>query len=291
MRTLIIVCISFLAAAFAASAGAPESSEFDSAAEYQTVEKQRSGDVQAWYELAVRARMAGDPETALKALERAARLQMSPVRISLERARVHASHGDDGNALNELQKVSDLGFTAVSVITSDPVLNQLSGQSQYDELVAKMSEQAYPCRHHERFRDFDFWLGAWDVHTADGTLAGRNRIEKAQAGCVLVESWMSTSGVPGMSMNYFDIISAQWVQVWTGAGGTQIVIRGGLTEDGMLLEGRIHYVANSTSAPFRGLWTPLPDGRVRQYFEQSNDGGETWAAWFEGFYTRTDAED
>ena len=28
-------------------------------------------------------------------------------------------------------------------------------------------------------------------------------------------------------------------------------------------------------------------GRVRQYFEQSNDGGETWVPWFEGFYTRT----
>jgi hypothetical protein len=40
--------------------------------------------------------------------------------------------------------------------------------------------------------------------------------------------------------------------------------------------------------PFRGLWTPLPDGRVRQFFEQSNDGGETWVPWFEGFYTRKD---
>jgi len=30
----------------------------------------------------------------------------------------------------------------------------------------------------------------------------------------------------------------------------------------------------------------LPDGRVRQFFEQSTDGGETWTTWFEGFYTR-----
>ncbi|MCJ7591455.1 MAG: hypothetical protein MUO51_08890 [Woeseiaceae bacterium] len=33
-------------------------------------------------------------------------------------------------------------------------------------------------------------------------------------------------------------------------------------------------------------WTPLPDGRVRQFFEQSDDGGVTWVSWFEGFYTR-----
>jgi hypothetical protein len=60
-----------------------------------------------------------------------------------------------------------------------------------------------------------------------------------------------------------------------------------MTDDGMLLEGYIHYVNNGTTAPFRGLWTLLPDGRVRQYFEQSNDEGKTWVPWFEAFYTRS----
>jgi len=60
----------------------------------------------------------------------------------------------------------------------------------------------------------------------------------------------------------------------------------GMTDDGMAMEGYIHYVGNGTTAPFRALWTPLPDGRVRQYFEQSNDDGGTWVPWFEGFYTR-----
>jgi len=158
------------------------------------------------------------------------------------------------------------------------------------ELGEKKSKQAYPCEHRDEFSEFDFWLGEWDVHTANGSFAGKNRIEKAQAGCVLIENWVSVTGVPGMSMNYFDISSNEWVQVWIGAGGTQIVIRGGLGDEGLLLEGQINYVANGTSAPFRGLWTPLPDGRVRQFFEQSNDGGENWVPWFEGFYTRTTTE-
>lgn len=290
----ILIVITALAACsqeqVSTDASEPSQESFDAAAEYDAVENGHAENVQAWYDLAVRARTAGDSRTALKALERAAALQMSPVRIGLEKARIHLSDGNNGAALDELQKVSDSGFTAVSVITSDPVLNKLSGQSQYDELVAKMSEQAYPCKHREKFREFDFWLGEWDVHTADGTYAGKNRIEEAQAGCVLVENWVSATGVPGMSMNYLDISTDEWVQVWSGAGGTQITIRGGLTDEGMLLEGQIHYVANATSAPFRGLWTPLPDGRVRQFFEQSNDGGETWSPWFEAFYTRTDQE-
>jgi hypothetical protein len=175
-------------------------------------------------------------------------------------------------------------LTAVFVLTFSPAA------FTQDESGAGGGSSTFPCEDLEEFQQFDFWLGEWDVHRADGTFAGKNTIEKAQHGCVLVENWVSTSGIPGMSMNFFDVSTREWVQVWTGAGGTQIDIRGGLTGEGMLLVGEIHYVGNGTSAPFRGLWTVLPDGRVRQFFEQSNDGGETWAPWFEGFYTRVSAD-
>lgn len=157
-------------------------------------------------------------------------------------------------------------------------------------VFAQAPTASNPCAEHPRFADFDFWIGEWDVHTADGTLAGHNSIVRAERGCLLVEDWSGASGGSGMSINYFDAASNEWVQVWNAAGGTQIDIRGGLTDDGMLLVGRIHYLANSTTANFRGLWTLLDDGRVRQFFEQSDDGGETWKPWFEGFYTRTQAE-
>jgi hypothetical protein len=269
-------------------AAAPEQSivSFDAAEELAAIERTDAEDARAWYDLAIRARTAGEAETALEALTRAADLQMSPIRIGLEKARIYLSSEHDAAAIEELQGVADSGFTAVSVITSDPILNRLSGQPQYDALIAEMSQEAYPCKYRDEFREFDFWIGEWDVHTADGAFAGSNRIEKVQADCVLLENWVSATGVSGMSMNYLDTSTNEWVQVWSGAGGTQITIRGGLGDEGMLLEGEIHYIAGGTSAPLRGLWTPLPDGRVRQFFEQSNDGGNTWALWFEGFYTR-----
>lgn len=152
---------------------------------------------------------------------------------------------------------------------------------------ASTAEQpTFPCESAAAFREFDFWLGEWDVHLADGTVAGHNVITRDQRGCMLTERWTGASGGSGMSVNYFDGTDGKWVQVWNSANGAQISIRGGLTAEGMAMTGTIHYVSNGTTAPFRGLWTPLPDGRVRQYFEQSNDGGETWSPWFEGFYTR-----
>lgn len=157
-------------------------------------------------------------------------------------------------------------------------------------VFAQTAPPQFPCEKQERFAEFDFWVGDWDVHTADGTYAGQNSIQRLERGCVLVEKWTGAAGGTGMSINYFDAANGEWVQVWNAAGGTQIDIRGGLTENGMLLVGKIHYVGNASTADFRGLWTLLDDGRVRQFFEQSNDGGVTWVPWFEGFYSKKQAD-
>lgn len=248
-----------------------------------------STDAGAWYRLAVDARVAGALELASRALAEAARHELSPPRLALERARLWVARGAGDEAVEELRRLAGSGFSAVGVIVDDPVLSSLAGDPQYDELVARLSAKAYPCEHDEKFREFDFWIGEWEVHTADGRLAGHNVIEPAQHGCLLVESWTSAVHGSGLSVNFLDHATGEWVQVWMDDGGGQINIRGGMTEDGMRLEGHIQQ-ADGSKAPFRGLWTPLPDGRVRQYFEQSADDGETWDAWFEGYYRRIGEE-
>ncbi len=156
---------------------------------------------------------------------------------------------------------------------------------------ARAQAPQYPCEDDDRFTQFDFWVGEWAVHTADGVFAGTNVIESAHRDCVLIENWTGASGGGGMSVNYLDHVQGEWVQIWNDGSGSQINIRGGLTEDGMLLVGTIHYIANNTTVPFRGLWTPLPDGRVRQFFEQYDEENEAWATWFEGFYTRKSVDE
>ena len=248
------------------------------------------GDAAAWFQLAVSARQAERYTTALNALAKAEKLEFSPVRISFERARLDVLAGDRDAAVEELQSIASSGFTAVNFIIGDPLLGSLEGHPGYDTVVGEMSVKAFPCEHDELFSEFDFWVGSWDVHIAGGGFAGNNVIDKSQHGCVLTENWSSAGGGTGTSINYVDKITGEWVQIWNDASGGQINIRGGMTDDGMLLSGTIHTVADGKTLPFRGLWTPLPDGRVRQFFEQSSDEGATWTPWFEGFYTRSPAE-
>jgi hypothetical protein len=243
-------------------------------------------DASEWFTLAQEARRNDQLREAHAALDNAEQLGFQPVRVAFERARLLTLGDKPEQAVATLQAVADSGFTAVGFITGDPILGTLAGNPDYDALVAAMAELAYPCENDDAFRAFDFWVGDWVVHGPAGNLAGSNTIEPAQRGCVLIENWTSASGGTGMSINYLDKASGEWVQVWNAEGGSQINIRGGMTEEGMLLVGTLHSVANDTTVPFRGLWTPLDDGRVRQFFEQSLDDGETWTPWFEGFYTR-----
>lgn len=140
-----------------------------------------------------------------------------------------------------------------------------------------------PCVDEAPYTDFDFWVGAWDVFVPNGNRAGTNRIDKIEAGCLLLENWTGSQGGTGKSMNFYDPGRAAWRQIWVSANGVIIEIEGGLQGAAMVLEGTLTN-AGGTSQPFRGTWTPNDDGSVRQHFEISQDEGRTWATWFDGRY-------
>ena len=137
----------------------------------------------------------------------------------------------------------------------------------------------------EVYQQFDFWLGEWTVETPQGNKAGENSITKHENGCLLREAWQSASGGTGQSINYYDPADNQWKQVWTDASGNIGYFAGGIENDAMVLKGK-WVNKNGTSYLLNGTWSKLEDGRVRQFFQSSNDNGETWKTWFDGYYEK-----
>ena len=150
---------------------------------------------------------------------------------------------------------------------------------------AMAQQNQSPCKAMEEARQFDFWVGEWIVETADGKKAGENKISQQQNGCLLREEWTSAGGGTGQSINFYDPEEKKWNQVWVSSNGSLGYFKGGLKEGAMVLEGK-WVNPDGSSYPLNGTWTPLEDGRVRQHFVQSQDGGETWTSWFDGYYRK-----
>ena len=136
-------------------------------------------------------------------------------------------------------------------------------------------------------RQFDFWVGTWDVSLPNGNRAGENRISLILKDCVLLEEWTGAGGMSGKSYNIWDRTRQVWHQTWVSDAGALLQLEGKLVDGAMVLEGNT-LGANGATIMNRVTWSQVgtsPD-RVRQYWQQSSDGGATWSAAFDGLYTK-----
>ncbi len=135
-------------------------------------------------------------------------------------------------------------------------------------------------------RQFDFWVGDWEVtDSAGATVYGTNHVALEEGRCLIHENWAGSRGGTGQSLNFFDPMTRRWEQVWVGSDGLVLQITGGLKNTSMVLEGDALGQGGKKTRQ-RASWTPQADGRVRQFWEQSTDGGATWAVAFDGWYRR-----
>lgn len=154
------------------------------------------------------------------------------------------------------------------------LLSLLSGTSV-------MAEQNKKCSSPE-YRQFDFWIGDWEVKDASGKVVGFNKILPILDGCALSENWSSVSGNPGVSYNFYDKEKGLWHQTWIDNNGGALYLDGGLIDGVMVLSSNLN-----DKAPIQRIsWTPLEDGRVKQHWQSSEDNGETWKDVFLGFYQK-----
>jgi hypothetical protein len=139
-------------------------------------------------------------------------------------------------------------------------------------------------------REFDFWVGTWDVVGANGRFAGVNRIELVDGGCALYESWSSGGGgYTGRSLNSVGG-DGRWRQTWVDKGGLRLEIVGGLVDGKMVLEGETPG-ATPDAPPVKNriTWIPNAEGGLRQQWETSADAGKTWTTAFDGTYHKVQA--
>lgn len=127
-------------------------------------------------------------------------------------------------------------------------------------------------------RQFDFWVGSWECRTPSGQLAGTNTIRKILKDRVLEESWKGAGGSNGKSLNIYDAATKSWHQTWVDDSGLLLQLDGGIQDDGSMLMEGTRPGPGGSEVLHRITWTPLEGGKVRQRWDTSSDGGDSWSS-------------
>lgn len=152
------------------------------------------------------------------------------------------------------------------------------------------------------YRQFDFWVGEWDVRPNPETMkpaAGSpppdpnrqppiNIITKIQGGCAIHENWNDRTGGTGESYNVYDRVTQQWHQTWVSNNGGLHFYRGGLKNGSMVYVGEVPLgptMRVQGRRTVRVTFTPTGPDTMRQSAEALNSDG-TWTLSYDFLYTR-----
>ncbi len=166
-------------------------------------------------------------------------------------------------------------LAAVLVARSAVVAPQLHGQTP---------PPAPPRCDTPEFRQFDFWIGDWNV-TSGGQPVGTSVITLEEDGCVVHEHWTGAKGGTGQSLNFYDRMDKRWHQTWVSNSGTVLDLAGTFADGAIIYRGE-RPLPDGSVVKHRLSFRPNPDGTVRQLWETSSDGGSTWSTAFDGLYRK-----
>jgi hypothetical protein len=138
------------------------------------------------------------------------------------------------------------------------------------------------------YRQFDFWLGSWDVQNGGRTIAS-SHIGRGPGGCTIEERYSQEDGYSGESASFYDAVLRQWRQTWVDAEGSVGEFAGQFRDGAMRFDGETHTRDGQRILRRLTLSAETPD-RVRQRSEASSDGGITWRPHYDFVYVRQAGE-
>ncbi len=204
--------------------------------------------------------------------------------FALALARAYARSGDKAKAFEVLEKSVSLGGNAPESLTGEKDFAAWQGDPRFKEIVRKSDLAVNPCKASPEFRQFDFWIGEWDVKNPQGVMAGSSRVERILGECIIFENWTSGSGSSGKSFNIYDRNDGKWHQTWVSDKGTFTHYIGGLEDGKMVVVADTIVGGKKTMAKM--TFSKLSNGDVRQFGENSADQGKTWTTAFDLTYSR-----
>lgn len=168
---------------------------------------------------------------------------------------------------------------ALGLVLAFGLVNSVAAQSD-------TTKPAKPCLAPEA-RQFDFWLGNWDLSWEGGT--GKNTITNKFGACVVEENFAADSSADtpdplrGTSVSVYSTQLEKWRQTWVDNQGGYLDFVGGFSDGKMTLsreaarKGETYYQ--------RMVWYNISEDSLDWNWERSKDG-VVWKTQWKIHYQR-----
>jgi tetratricopeptide (TPR) repeat protein len=244
-----------------------------------------SDDPQALFTLGLTRHNAGDLRGAIEAYTSALAAGFPVVpRAQYRIAAAQAQLGDKEKALGALRAAVDAGFSQVDLLWQENDFIPIRTDPRFAEIAATARKNQHPCAASAEYRQFDYWLGEWDVEIG-GQKAARSSIQLIVDDCVIFENYAMLNGsYSGKSFSMWAAASKKWEQRYVDSGGAFHEWSGAMDGDTM----RFFWTHDRGAQKVLSRMSYLKEGpdRVRQVIEDSRDDGKTWIKTFDGLYSR-----
>ncbi len=250
---------------------------------YTALTKAEPENGQAWVRLGSSLISLDKYQEAVEPLRKAVEILKGPQAMYLLGS-AYAKLNEKDKAFENLTAASNAGFGQLARLENDPNLAALRSDPRYSKLVESVRRAAYPCQSSEKARQFDFWVGEWDVQVS-GQTVGVNNIQRLEEGCLILENWKANSGQTGKGMNFFNPILGTWRQTYIHSNQTIWEMTGEYKDGAMRYTGHV-YAPNGTTVMTRVTFYNLEPNRLRHTEDDSRDGGKTWTTSWDAIYIR-----
>lgn len=254
---------------------------------YRRISSVEDNNAGAFYRLGVSLYKLKQLDAALTALLHSEKISAGPY-VEYNIACVHTLLKNNDMAFTWLEKAIASGYTNIPSIRTDPDLAGLRADNRFAKMEMAAEKAASPCKYDPTARQFDFWVGNWEVKNKMGVTAGTNKILLLENGCIIEENWTSKLGGTGKSFNFYDKDVKKWRQVWIDSTGDSTIFTGDFKEGSLVLLASTGG-QNGKAKLSRLTFTPLPNGTVRQHGESSDDEGATWKTTYDLIYEKNDS--
>lgn len=249
---------------------------------YQEITKEEPNNGRAWYFLGSSLHSLGKYEQAIQAFEKNVAIAKNP--SSMYNIACGYSRLNQADKAFEWLEMALKNGAFVNIETDDDLEN-IRKDARFKKMTELADRQKRPCMYSAEARQFDFWVGDWEVFNLAGQKAGTNSVQLFSNGCGLMENWTGSIGGDGKSINFYDAGTNKWYQSWIGSGGGALRYAGNFTGGAMRFEG--FTIGQDGKKTLQKLaFFKIDENTVRQLAETSTDEGKTWTISYDFKYIR-----